>query len=126
MNRFLKRSAAVVLCVMLFVSSAMADAVTVDSYASSKLNAAEDVTQSDSLDFTVITADPDTVDNPPELSGSVSTILGGLQEGQTGAVKNVDPVSAKDGIVKIDIDAVYKPETVNIAFVLDRSGSMNM
>ncbi|MBR3874025.1 MAG: DUF11 domain-containing protein [Clostridia bacterium] len=127
MYQFLKRIAAVVLCVMLLVSSAMADVMSTNDYTHKaiELIKAEDATKSDKLDIHFITPVPGGADNP-SMQNSVETIHNGLESAKANAEKYVDVVDEENGIVKIDVDVVYKPETVSVAFVLDRSGSMNM
>ena len=136
----LKRFAAILLCIVMFCTTALADTVphagariylpSFTPYTSSTLIERASSAYSDSLSITTIAPYDGSVlvttpDNP-SFSSSISAILGSLQNGQVGAAKNVDPSNVEEGVVLVNLDAAFKSQPLDLIFVRDRSGSMNM
>lgn len=124
----MKRTAAIVLCVILLCSFALAD--TVSPVTTSIHEHRADASHSDTLHITTISpydgSTPVTAPDNPSMADSVADILSSLAVGEFGAAKNVDPANVQEGIVRIDLDAVYHARPLDLLLVLDRSGSMNM
>ena len=121
--RIVKRTLALMLSLMLLTSAAAAD--TFAPYTSGSIDMRVDASQSDSLHVTTIAPydgnTPVTEPDNPTLSQSAADILAKLDYGEIGAAKNVDPASVKDGVVRVDLDAVYRSQPLDLLLVLDRS-----